>query len=105
MVANSHRLFELNNTVDKVFPNAVQALTKMNCKVTLADEKNGILQAKKGIGFKSWGENIKVSFVPSVVGTKVEVTSESTLPTTLVDAGVNEGNINDFQKFLMELLG
>lgn len=53
----------------------------------------GIMRGKVGAGWQSWGEDVLAIIGHGPRGTVVQLRSESTLPTTLVDWGRNRQNL------------
>jgi hypothetical protein len=71
-------------------------------KVQQADPDAGSIRARVGFSFRSWGENISVHVDDT--GT-VQVTSECSMPTQLVDYGKNKSNVTRFLAGLSARLG
>ncbi len=104
-MASHHRYFEVNSPFEKVMQQAPQALLRINASITYIDENNKAILAKKSTSMLSWGENIRISVVPTAAGSMVDVTSESVVPITLIDWGINAKNVNEFERWLRVLLG
>jgi hypothetical protein len=81
-----------------VFKEALNVLNVLGFKVENCDEISGVIEAKKGASFRSWGEHIKISITLSDGGSKVHVESHEKYQ--VVDYGKNKENV---QRILTEL--
>jgi TM2 domain-containing membrane protein YozV len=82
-----------------------EALLIMPVTIQIIDEQNGLIQAKKGINFKSYGESIRIWVKPcGPAGTHVTIQSELSSTYQLVDWGINEENIRKFASCLSQIL-
>jgi len=91
----------LQGTYDVVVEECVTALRKMRSQIT-AISKDGTIQAKTGLSWRSWGETIVIRITE--IGENeyaVIVQSRPTYPTVVLDHGKNASNIN---RFVRELL-
>ena len=60
----------------------------------LTSRTSSTLVARKGMSFKSWGEEIRISVRSSgAEGTAIRIRSESLLMTTFMDWGANSDNV------------
>ncbi|HET9913862.1 MAG TPA: hypothetical protein VFQ13_18350 [Anaerolineales bacterium] len=63
---------------------------------TIKSIENNTIFAKKGMSFRSWGEDITISVSPrSATSSVLKITSESSLKTTLLDWGANSINVKE----------
>ena len=96
MAAKSQHFLDVNLPPDKTFPLIISALNSIQAQITMADEKTGLVFAKKSASFISWGETIRVWMTPSLKGTFINILSECAMPTQIVDWGRNHDNIMEF---------
>ncbi len=89
------RQFELTEKYSKVFEICIQSLEEIKkSKVITEDRRKGLIEAKTGITWKTFGD--KIQFVLTKINedcTKVEVSSRPAVRATLVDYGKNLENI------------
>jgi len=70
------------------------ALVLRKCRITQQDKELGVIQARTGTTWKSWGEKIMLTVSSADVDTcKVTISSKPALGTTLVDYGKNVENL------------
>jgi hypothetical protein len=81
---------------------AQEVAAQSGLKVREANPEEGLIKARAGFSFRSWGENISVHVDDA--GT-VQVTSECLMPTQLVDYGKNKSNVKRFLAGLSARLG
>ncbi len=82
-----------------------QALTQMGVAISHVDMDQGLVMAKKGLSWKSFGEDIRVTVIPTDSGCDVQASSESTVSLTAVDWGANADNMNVLEQTLHRLEG
>lgn len=64
-------------------------------KLKHADESAATIELRTKVSFKSFGEKIELALASEGEGaTRVRVSSQAVVPTTLVDYGKNQGNVN-----------
>ena len=64
-------------------------------KLKRADEAASKVELRTKISFKSFGEKVALVLSPEHErSTKVRISSKAIVPTTLVDYGKNQGNVN-----------
>ena len=81
-----------------VFRELLNVLTVLGFKIKESSESTGLIEASKGMSFRSWGETLRVSVISSNAGSQVNV--ESGEKYQVVDYGKNKENV---QKILAEL--
>jgi hypothetical protein len=73
-------------------------------KVTAVEEADRIVMLRVGMSWRSWGERVELRLHPqSPSVTDVIVTSRPVFPWTLVDYGVNAGNVERVLEWLRAL--
>jgi hypothetical protein len=73
---------------------------------TITHKYASVITASKGVSFKTWGSNITVAVTPLEPSKcRVVMTSETALPTVLVDWGEQEGNCRKFFQIFHHLVG
>lgn len=78
---------------------AVEAVPKS--KLKSADESAARIELRTKVSLKSFGEKVELALAPEGErATKVRVSSQAVVPTTLVDYGKNQGNVNDVVSWL-----
>jgi hypothetical protein len=75
---------------DVVFKEVLAALNILGFKVENSDEPNGLIEAHKGVSFRSWGESIRISIAASNGRSRVNVESRAY---QAVDWGKNRDNV------------
>ncbi len=96
------RSVELQLPYDKVFDLCLESLGQINkCGIRNENRSQGIIMAKSGVSWKSWGEAISFQINEAGDdGTQVEISSRPVLRTTLVDCGKNLENVIKITGFL-----
>jgi len=70
-------------------------------KIKFADTQNLAISLKGGINWDSWGENITIKIQRDTnETTKIIVSSESAVPTTLIDWGRNQKNVERIAEYI-----
>jgi hypothetical protein len=94
MAANkqSSKTFQLSAT--QIQPLISVALKNMGAEIL---EQNPFsISAKTGMSFRSFGETIQVDIKTLEIGCQINIDSRCSMPSTLVDWGKNQHNIDDF---------
>jgi len=81
-----------------VFRELLNVLTFLGFKIKESSESTGLIEAAKGMSFRSWGETLRLSVISSNGGSQVNI--ESGVKYQVVDYGKNKENV---QKILAEL--
>ena len=71
-----------------------QAMVVLGARIVRDDPVAGRIDAKIGMSFTSWGENLMAQITGDEHRAEIQVTSSSSLPTTLFDFGKNKKNVN-----------
>ena len=99
-----HQIREINLNVpfEKAFNLCVESVAKIKKgKLLKQDKANGIIEAKAGITWKTFGDEIKFKLKKEgEQSTLVEVSSRPWVKTTLVDYGKNLENVNIIEGYL-----
>ena len=80
----------------------LEAVRQSGFKITESDLAAGRISARARVTARSWGENIQVRIDAE---DRVDITSESRFPLTLVDWGKNRWNVERIFTRLESLLG
>ena len=94
MAANkqSSKTFQLSAT--QIHPLVCDALKNMGAEIL---EQNPFsISAKTGISLRSFGEIIQVDIKSLEIGCQINIDSRCSMPSTLVDWGKNQNNIDEF---------
>lgn len=94
MAANkqSSKTFQLSAT--QIQPLISVALKNMGAEIL---EQNPFsISAKTGMSFRSFGETIQVDIKTLEIGCQINIDSRCSMPSTLVDWGKNQNNIDEF---------
>lgn len=76
--------------------------TVPNSRVTRADVGSGVVEARVGITWSSWGERIAVTLGSTDSGTtSVTVRSSPVVGLTIADYGRNPSNVDDIESQLV----
>lgn len=101
-MANSFEAGEqFANNYDQIFPKCQEAVYRSGFNLIKSDISSGHIEAKVGMGLRSFGENISIQVDQK--GTVV-VRSECAISTTMVDWGKNKDNVTKFFDSLSALL-
>jgi hypothetical protein len=103
----NYREFNYNYSYDKMFNLSTDSIKESGFSIKEVDRVNGLIIAKSGLTWKSYGEKIRVYFKDTGEGTQIKMTSKAY---QLFDWGKNEDNINKFfyilnYKLLTEFMG
>lgn len=97
------RILEIKTSLDKAQNLCVESLKLIKgSKIRKQDSSQGIIIAKTGLNWKTWGDVItfelrKISRNDHI---QIKVSSKPVLPTTLVDYGKNRENVDTISSFL-----
>ncbi|MDD5452316.1 MAG: hypothetical protein PHT49_10520 [Desulfovibrionales bacterium] len=96
--------FELLATKDDVIRKVIKALSMSGVRIGSVSVDDGLVQGKRGLTWRSWGEIIKIN-IEEVNGGKSRILIQSSPvePGRLIDMGASRRNISDFQKNLIGL--
>lgn len=81
----------VNGSFNTIFEKCVEAIQHCKFEIVSISERYGLITAKAGFSFWSWGETITVSLSRSG---EILVKSECVLPTQVISWGKNEANVN-----------
>lgn len=95
---------DLKLSYDKAFKICLSSISAIKkSKVIQQNYYDGIIEAKAGMTWKSWGDIISFNIQKTnSLNTCVEVTSKPSLSTTVVDYGKNMENIEIIDNYLKE---
>ena len=88
-------------TREQISRACLEAVRQSGFKVTASDLAAGWVEARVGVSFRSWGEDIYVCVDRE---DRVDITSESRLPFTTTDWGKNRSNVDRIFVRLASLL-
>lgn len=88
-------------TREQISQACLEAVRQCGFKVRASDLTAGWMEARSGVSFRSWGENVRV-YVDRE--DRVDVTSESRVPFTTTDWGKNRSNVDKIFARLASLL-
>jgi hypothetical protein len=75
-------------------------------KLKGADDSAMTIELRTRVSLKSFGEKVELALVPAgEQATRVRVSSQAVVPTTLVDYGKNQGNVNNVVGWLQPTAG
>lgn len=89
-------------TREQVNQACLEAVRQSGFKIRESDLAAGQISGKARVNFRSWGENIHVCIDTE---NRVDITSKSRFPLTLVDWGKNRWNVERIFARLESLLG
>ena len=89
-------------TREQINQACLEAVRQSGFKIRESDLAAGQISARARVNFRSWGENIDV-YVDTE--NRVDITSKSRFPVTLVDWGKNRWNVGRIFTRLESLLG
>ena len=70
-------------------------------QVEYTDYQNYVVHLKRGMNLVSWGENITIRIYSAAGGiTRIVIDSKPKMPTTLVDWGQNQNNVNNIAQYI-----
>lgn len=101
MTASFEARKQFTNNYDQIFQRCQEAVHHCHFRLRRADPSSGRIEAKVGMGLRSWGENIIIE-VDREGG--VLARSECSVPTQSIAWGKNEHNVNHFFDRLSVLL-
>ena len=76
--------------------------TISRCSIQSQSPDEGIIKARAGINWKTWGDNVLIELVKAEGSTIIEISSRSSARSTLVDFGKNLDNVERIKRFLLE---
>ena len=97
------RKFEVTMLKQDAIRKIKLVLDEMKAKILNDDSSNGIIEAKAGFSWKSFGEIIIVRFSGNNGKMEIFVESRPALATTMVDYGKNLQNVEKFQELMCSL--
>ena len=106
MAASSHRTLFLNADINYVAgilrDYNFQNYTHFSLKSELPSYNNGVtFRFSNSVSFTSWGEDIIITMFPDYNGSlHVDISSECSMPTQIIDWGKNEENLNKISSYL-----
>ncbi|MGH9429482.1 MAG: hypothetical protein ACRD2L_24615 [Terriglobia bacterium] len=102
-----YRLLIANGRINELFPLCKKALLSVKrCTLKTEDADSGVLSAKVGFSWKSFGELVRVAIKPDRDGKMlIEISSAPSAPLTMVDYGKNFENIVEIESYLSRELG
>ncbi|GEM_PF-1658739 len=104
MAANSTRMLYINLPFETVYPVIGMALTNIGAKLKNVDPNTGLFFATCGFTLTSYGENITIQPYRTPTGCSLNVKSECSIPTQIIDWGKNTENINKLAFELSRIL-
>lgn len=102
--AKCRKTIEVNLPLEEVVPASELALSRLGAEIVKIDLPLGKIKAKKGASFKSLGTTITISIISTPNGCYMDVLSECTIPTQIIDWGSNAELISDFAHELSVIL-
>lgn len=91
----------IDGDYDAVFNRCENALRAIGASIIASDRSIGLICARTGIGWKSFGEQVEIKvFKSGQEDCTVTLVSDSILSVTLVDYGKNSQNIDALIKYL-----
>jgi hypothetical protein len=96
---------QLPITLTEAYRKSAQALTIVGAWITKEDQSSGRIEARRGMSFTSWGENLVVEISGGDNAVYVAVTSSSSWPLTLADWGKNQSNVDRVLDWLRHSAG
>ena len=102
MTVSYRHTMRLPGTREQISQACLEAVRQSGFKIRESDLAAGQISARAGVNFRSWGENIHV-YVDTE--DRVDITSESRFPLTVVDWGKNRWNVTRIFARLTSLLG
>lgn len=100
--ASSEAIREFDKEYDLLFSKCIEAVHDSGFELLISELNSGRIEAKSGMGLRSFGENITIQ-VNKKSGS-VHVFSKSALSTTMFDWGKNRDNVTKFFEHLSSLL-
>jgi hypothetical protein len=104
MAANATRVLYVNLPYDRVFAVIIPTMMSVGVQSYACNPATKVFTGSTGMGLTSWGEDITVWVAVTPQGSAVNIKSECSLPTQLIDWGKNKENINKFATELSRLL-
>lgn len=85
-----------------LFAHCETALKIIGARITALNKVNGVLEARTGINWRSWGAKMRIQILPVREATHIiKIESDSILPTILLDFGNNKRNVRRFIEALV----
>lgn len=98
-------LLEVDRSINELFSVCKESLRSLrHCKMTYANQEDGVVHGAIGISWKSFGELIHLSLKPMGANkTVIEIKGKPKLPTTLVDCSKNKENVERIAEFIRRM--
>ncbi len=97
------RSIELHLNYEDAYSLCLQSLkTISRCRIKSQSPDTGIIKARAGINWKTWGDNIDFRLTKGNGSIVVEISSSPSASSTLVDFGKNLDNVERIKKFLLD---
>ena len=100
--ASSEAIREFDNEYDLLFSKCIEAVHSCGFDLRIPEPNSGRIEAKSGIGLRSFGENITIQI--NKKSSLVHVFSKCVLNTTMFDWGKNRDNVTKFFEHLSILI-
>jgi hypothetical protein len=104
MAANATRMLYINLPFETVYPVIGMALTNIGATLKNVDPNTGRFFATRGFSLTSYGENITIQPYRTPTGCSLDVKSECSVPTVIIDWGKNTENITKLAFELSRIL-
>ena len=97
------RRIEIPLSYEDAYRLCLQSLkTISRCSIQSQSHDEGIIKARAGINWKTWGDNVLLKLVKGEGATIVEISSRPSARSTLVDFGKNLDNVERIKSFLID---
>ena len=101
-IFQSHRI-EIPLSYEDAYSICLQSLkTISRCSIKFQNPDIGIIKARAGINWKTWGDNVYLKLIKGKGSTIVEISSRPSASSTLVDFGKNLDNVERIKRFLID---
>jgi hypothetical protein len=95
------RNIHLELPLEQAFALCLRSLRSVeNCRVISQDLEEGVIRAKTGLNWKTWGDAITFKLIDGNGETEIIVSSRPAARSTLVDFGKNLDNVERIKRFL-----
>ncbi len=100
---NQRRRIEIPLSYEDAYRLCLHSLkTISRCSIKSQSPDAGIIKARAGINWKTWGDNVLLKLVKGEGATIVEISSRPSARSTLVDFGKNLDNVERIKRFLLD---
>ena len=97
----AHRVLDVGLGLVAAAAAAVRAIEAVGGKIEVMDPESGLLRARTGLSWKSFGENLRVNLREVRLGaTTIDISSRPRWKSTVVDYGKGFQNVERISRFL-----